>query len=178
MNNQSTVKKLILFSLLSLALISCAVKVNTVYDHRVGFKKYKSFCWLKGCEFTFKGPRYLKEPLIQQQLQNAIIAGMKKKGISYNNDRPDLLMDVHVVMETDTVYAYYLPGDTYLLSFMGNEEIIMLKGTLVIDLVDKSTSQMVWRSTAVSYFNAHPELTERNFRNGVAAALRKFPPKK
>ena len=171
-------KKLIPFLVLSMILISCTIRVRSTYDHRVTFDKYKSFCWMKGCEFTFSGPGYLKEPLIQQQLQSAIIAEMNLKGISYNNDLPDLLMDVHVVMKPDTVYAFHVPNETYVPSFMGDEEIIMLKGTLIIDLVDKTTSQMVWRSTAESYFEAHPELTEKNFQRGVARALHQFPPKK
>jgi Domain of unknown function (DUF4136) len=169
-------KKIISFFLLSVVFTSCLIKVNTIYDHRTDFNKYKTFCWLKGCEFTFSGPKYLKEPSIQQQLQNAIISEMKKKGIDYNDNSPDLLMDVHVIMKPDTVYAFYIPNETYMMSFMGNEEIIMLKGTLVIDLVDKSTSQMIWRSTAISYFEAHPELTEKNFKRGVARALKDFKP--
>ena len=168
--------KTIQLLLIAVLLSSCAVQVHTFYDHKTSFDKYHNFCWLKGCEFTFTGPRYLKEPLIQQRLQTAIVDELKKKGISYNNDTPDLLMDVRVVMEPDTVSAYYLPGDTYLLSFMGSEEIIMLKGTLVIDLVDRQTSQMVWRSTAVSYFDSHPDLGGKSIRKGVRAVLKKFPP--
>jgi len=169
-------KSIYIACLMLLVFTSCAVKVQTMQDDQVDFGKYKSFCWLKGCEFTFSGPRYLKEPLIQKYFQEAIIAEMDKKGIRYDNDTPDLLIDVHVTMQTDTVYAFHLPTETdmFMVSKMGDEEIIMLKGTLIIDLVDKETSRMVWRSVAVSYFESHPEATPRNFRKGVAKALKKF----
>ena len=159
--------------------IGCSVQVRTAYDHRNNFKKYRNFCWLKSCEFTFSGPSYLNDTLVRGNMQRAIKAEMKVKGLDFNPHTPDLLMDVHVTLETDTAFIYHGTGDEPLFfpTFSEPERVLSLKGTLVIDLVDQKTAKMVWRSVAVSYFDIHPDLTEKNIRKGVSAALKGFPPK-
>lgn len=171
-------KTLFIPGLIVLLCSSCMVNVKTAYDPKVNFTKYHTFCWLKGCEFTFSGPAYMKEKVVEEMMQKAIIDVMKKKNIAYNNDMPDLLMDVHVLVKEDVAYAYHLPNDEMVVLLSGPEEIIMLKGTIVLDLVDKKTSTVVWRSEAVSYMERNPELTEENFRKGIKKALKKFPPDK
>jgi hypothetical protein len=79
---------------------SCAVTVKTAYEPQVDFSAYKSFCWLESCEFTFSGPKYLNDTIVRRNLQRAIISEMQKKGLNYLSDNPDLLLDVHVIMET------------------------------------------------------------------------------
>ena len=171
-------KRLIILSVVMLIINGCTVKVRTVYDHQTDFKKYKNFCWLGNCEFIFKGPDFMKDSLIKEKIQRAIKSEMKKKGINFNSESPDLLMDVQVVLKTDTAYIYHQPDDEYsLLPFASPEKVLMLKGTLVIAMVDQKAGKMVWRSVAVSYFDLHPDLSEENFSKGVASALKEFPPK-
>lgn len=169
-------KKIIVPCLVLLLCTSCTVQVKTVYDPKVDFSGYKTFCWLKGCEFTFSGPPYMKEKVVEEMMQNAIINVMKEKNIRYDNDMPDLLMDVHVIVKEDLTYVYHLPNDQMVVLLSGPEEVLMLKGTLVIDLVDKKTSAVVWRSVAISYMERNPDLTEANFKRGLRRALKKFPP--
>lgn len=171
-------KQLWTFVIVFLLLAGCGVRVRTAYEPKVDFGKYKNFCWLKNCEFNFSGPTYFNDSLVRQYMQQAIIAEMAAKGINYNSDHPDLLMDVNVLVENDTAFAYHHDDALYFRPFVKPEEIPMLKGTMVIDLVDQKTSKMVWRSVAVSYMDIHPELTEANFRKGVAKALKNFPPRK
>jgi hypothetical protein len=111
-------------------------------------------------------------------MQKAIKSEMKKKGIAFNSDNPDLLMDVQVVMKTDTGYAYHRPDEVHqFIPFTSREEVLLLKGTFIIDLIDKQQGKMVWRSVAVSYFDLYPSLTEANVNRAVEASLRQFPKK-
>lgn len=162
-----------------LVAASCAVKVRTLQLPNHDFSKYQTFCWLESCEFTFRGPNYLNDSLVRGYMQKAIKSEMKKKGIAFNSDNPDLLMDVQVVMKTDTGYAYHRPDEVYqFIPFTSREEILLLKGTFIIDLIDKQQSKMVWRSVAISYFNLYPDFTQANVDKAVAAALRQFPSRK
>ncbi len=168
-----------LIILISICFIfaGCAVQVHTVYNHKIDFTNYKKFYWLKGAEFTIKEPKYLNDSLVKQLMQSAIESEMKQKGIEFNADAPDLLMDVQVVVKSDTAYIYHRLAPEYNpIAFKSRDEIIMLKGTLVIDIIDKQASEMVWRSVSVSYFELHPDLTEANFKRGVASALKNYPP--
>jgi hypothetical protein len=111
-------------------------------------------------------------------MQKAIKSEMGRKGVAFNSDNPDLLMDVQVVMKTDTGYAYHRPDEVHqFIPFTNREEVLLLKGTFIIDLIDKQQGKMVWRSVAVSYFDLYPSLTEANVKRAVEAALRQFPKK-
>jgi len=169
---------LIWFAMLLVAA-SCAVKVRTLQLPNHDFSKYQTFCWLESCEFTFRGPDYLNDSLVRSYMQKAIKSEMKRKGIAFNSDSPDLLMDVQVVMKTDTGYAYHRPDEVHqFIPFTNREEVLLLKGTFIIDLIDKQQGKMVWRSVAISYFDLYPALTQANVDRAVAAALQQFPPKK
>jgi hypothetical protein len=169
---------LIWFAMLLVAA-SCAVKVRTLQLPNHDFSKYQTFCWLESCEFTFRGPDYLNDSLVRSYMQKAIKSEMKRKGIAFNSDNPDLLMDVQVVMKTDTGYAYHRPDEVHqFIPFTNREEVLLLKGTFIIDLIDKQQGKMVWRSVAISYFDLFPALTQDNVDKAVAAALRQFPSRK
>lgn len=160
-------------------LASCNVKVHSSYDPSQDFTKYKTFCWLNGCEFTYSGPTYLNDSLLREKIKNSIVAELADKGITQNNDNPDLLIDFHITVKNESTIVYHRDDDiNYDFKPFVDEEIInYLKGTIVIDMVDKSAGKMVWRSEAIGYMDVHPDLSEKNIRKGIAIALKKFPPK-
>lgn len=173
-------KKLWMLALVVL-LTGCGVKVQTLYDHRVDFQKYKRFCWIKGCEFTYTGPEYLNGPGVKENFQQAIIEVMQEKGIVLDADQPDLLLDVRITLEDEKIIDYHrVENDDPYYRLLRDEadEIRLLKGTLIIDIADHKEGWMIWRSVAVSYMDLNPDLTKENIKRGVALALKKFPPQK
>ena len=168
----------ILLFLISLA--SCNVKVHTTQDNSVDFSKYKTFCWLDGCEFTYTGPNYLDDSLWRETIKDAIILELAEKGIVQDENSPDLLIDFHISVENESSVIYHHIENQYNFqpNYEADEEIIhYLKGTMIIHMVDKAQGKMVWSSESISYMSVHPELTERNFRKGIALTLKKFPSK-
>ncbi|HNP08086.1 MAG TPA: DUF4136 domain-containing protein [Cyclobacteriaceae bacterium] len=170
-----------LLGILSLAIIfsSCNVKVNSVYDKSQDFTEYKTFCWLNGCEFAFTGPSYLNDSLLREDIKGAIVAELLSKGLTQDDDNPDLLIDFHITMENETSVIYHHTDDNAneFKPFPNREVINYLKGTLIIDMVDKSKSAMVWRSEAIGYMDINPDLSEKNIRRGISLVLKNFPPK-
>ncbi|MBX2943094.1 MAG: DUF4136 domain-containing protein [Cyclobacteriaceae bacterium] len=171
-----------LLGILSLVIIlsSCSIKVHSTYDKGVDFSKYKTFCWLNGCEFTYTGPTYLNDSLIREKIRESIVAEMNKKGLMQDDDNPDLLIDFHISMENESSIIYHHGGDNVyqFKSFPDQEVIHYLKGTIVIHMVDKVEGRMVWRSEAIGYMDINPDLSEKNIRKGIAIALKNYPPKK
>ncbi|MFM7858649.1 MAG: DUF4136 domain-containing protein [Flammeovirgaceae bacterium] len=160
-------------------MASCSMRVHTSFDKRVNFSNYKKFCWLQGCEFTFTGPADWDDKKIKSLMENAVKNEMAKKGLVYDGENPQLLLDVHEAVETDTAFIYHRSGEEPLfMNFTPPQQLLLMKGTLIIDMIDKETGRMIWRSVATSYLDKNPELTEENFARGVAIALKKFPPKK
>jgi hypothetical protein len=172
-------KHFVLVMLIELVLTGCSVRVHTKFDPRIDFTQYKRYCWLEGCEFTFTGPSYINNQKVKELMEKAVKAEMQKKGFTYDREDPQLLLDVHEAVETDTAYIYHRSNEeAVFMNFAPSQQILLLKGTLIVDMIDKQTGRMIWRSVATSYLEKNPELTEENFAKGVAIALKKFPPKK
>ena len=171
-------KSLLTIILTLFVLTGCNVKVHSSFDRTQDFTKYKTFCWLNGCEFTYTGPTYLNDSLLREKIKNSIISDLNKKGITQDNDNPDLLIDFHISVENESSIIYHHDDDNYNYKPFPEEEIInYLKGTIVIDMVDKSAGKMVWRSEAIGYMDTHPDLSDKNIGKGIATALKNFPPK-
>jgi hypothetical protein len=50
------------------------------------------------------------------------------------------------------------------------------EGTLVVDMYDAKTKQLIWRSSAEDTLSNKEAKNEKNLEKGVAKMLKKFPP--
>lgn len=166
--------------ILSFVAAACSVKVHSRQDQTTDFTKYKTFCWLNGCEFTYSGPTYLNDSLLREKIKDAIVAELSSKGLTHDENNPDLLVDFHISVENESSVVYHHHDeDSYQFKPFAEPEVInYLKGTIVIDMVDKEHAKMVWRSEAIGYMDLHPDLTAKNIRKGIKQTLKDFPPKK
>lgn len=164
---------------------SCAsVRVKTLYDQNTDFGKYKTFCWFSGCEFTIQGPSYLKKDSATVELfKTAIVDQLEQKGFTQNENNPDFLLFMHIVVEERegrvlTPYDLYDEYDRpyYILEGFGPQTYIYLRGSMIIDIADAKSSEMIWRSDAVQYMDIYPDITEKKVARGIKRALKKFPP--
>lgn len=161
-------------------LAGCSGDLKTAYDPAIDFSRYKTWCWLQGCEFTFSGPSFMDDSLIRGRIQKAITEEMTAHGLRYDSDYPDLLLDFHVTVSSETAMQYhpqYNQDFTQMRDFE-ETEIPYLKGTLILDMADHASNRMVWRSVAIGYYEHHPDISEENIRKGIHEVLKKFPPKK
>ncbi len=172
-------KRYYIFAFVLLALSGCNVRVHSNFDRAQDFSQYKTFCWLNGCEFTYSGPTYLNDSLLREKIKTSIVAELNEKGLTQDDSDPDLLIDFHITVENESSVIYHRQDDDNynFKPFAGEEIINYLKGTIVIDMVDKVQGKMVWRSEAIGYMDTHPDLSEKNIRKGISIALKNFPPK-
>jgi hypothetical protein len=172
--------KLFVLLLLSVLFSSCATQVKTIRDPSVDFSHYRTFCWMNGCEFSIIGPMYMNDSLTRERIRKAIVAEFKKKGITEDSNAPDLLVGFTVTIKDEQTIIYHRAGDMPVYVPMDRREEVVnyLKGTLVIGVVDKKNSKMVWESQAVRYMDLNPDLSEENIAKGIHLVLKKFPTKK
>ncbi len=176
----------ILNAIFVILLSSCAVKVNTFYDKQVAFDQYQTFCWFTGCQFTIEGPDYLKkDSAAVEAFKQAIVQELNGKGYRYDDNQPDFLLYVQIVVEeqqtlitspvnVDDAYDW---GRTYPQEDFVEDTYVYLKGSMIIDIADAASGRMVWRSDAVRYLALNPEIDSKTIAGGVKRALRKFPPR-
>lgn len=168
------------FVLFVLLLASCKVEVKETYDHKVDFSKYRTFCWMTGCEFKFNGPQYLNDSLLRESLKTSLIKELESKGLKEDTNNPDLLVGFTIAVQDEQAVIYHRAEDSpvYYQPLETDREVISyLKGTLIIGIADKKESRIVWQSHATSYMELNPDFSEKNIRKGIKLVLRNFPPK-
>jgi hypothetical protein len=171
---------LIVYLGLILFLSGCSIRIQNTYDHEVDFSKYKTFCWMSGCEFKFAGPSYLNDSLLRENLKAAIIDELESKGLKQDTDNPDLLVGFTITVKDEQAIVYHPAEDTpvYYKPLESEREVVnYLKGSLIIGMADSKESRMVWQSHAISYMESNPDLSEKNIRKGIKLVLKNYPPK-
>ncbi|WP_185154343.1 DUF4136 domain-containing protein [Fulvivirga sp. M361] len=168
----------LVFSVFILLFIACSsVKVKVKYDPRANFTQFKTWCWLEGCELNYQGPGYLNDSAVIEMIGNAVAKEMYDKGYEQTDDQADLIVDYHIVVQEDSakfarVHEEDLPfWDDY----HREDYYYFLKGALIIDIGQRATGQMLWRSTSKRSMSLSPTITQTEINRSVRKAMRKFP---
>ena len=171
-------RKFILVFFACSLLCGCTIQIKTLYDPTTDFRKYKTFCWMNGCDFAVSGPAYLKDSLLRENIKKSIISELNIKGLTFANDNPDLLVSFNITIENQQTILYPRHDDETFFHSLDNEDRVInyLEGTLVIGIADNKESRVVWESFANRYIDANPDLSERNIAKGIHLVLKKYPP--
>jgi len=138
----------ILVTLAAAASLACSTMTTAVdYDHTVDWSKYKTFQLATGtpAPTTF----------VQKRIDNAITNTLTSKGWQAVTSNPSIVVYSHVVLSEQTQLntmntgGYGYRGWGGMGGGMSTTTVQKIPiGTLVIDLVDPATKEMVWRGTA------------------------------
>ena len=158
-------------------LASCAVEVKTLKAPRTDFTRYRSFCWLNGCDITASGNPMITDTMLQGKLQRAIVKEMKRKGLRLNATNPDLLVGVYVTLKDEHQIIYRRQDDLPLFwpTETESENINYLKGTIVVAMAERETGTLVYESVGVRYMELNPKLTKKDIRRVVRGILYQYP---
>ena len=179
-----------LFIVLVYILVSsCAgVKVTSLKNPNIDLNKYTTFCWIQGCELNYQGPDYGYDLERMQLIQKIIKEELESKGLINDENTPELLVGFHVILEEkESVYTkhpemmdpYVRPisyWDEYE-SFYDKEIYKFLKGSLVIDLIDSETGDVIWHSTAERYMELDEQMDKDMMIKGIKKAFKEYPSK-
>ena len=164
------------------ALPAAAQKVYVDYDRDAIGNDYTTFAWQD------TGPT-LQEfaPLMHSRVKNAIEHYLTEKGFVESVDDPDLYVTYHTSSEEDfqfsvTGYGYgYGAGwawSPYWGSIgMGSASTTVStydRGTLVIDIWDARTKQIVWRGSATAVVPENPQKANKLVENALRKMIKQF----
>jgi len=169
--------KSLIYVLLLIMLGSCAINVETLKKPNTDISKFQSWCWMKGCE-PYQGPEeYFNQKLIDE-ISNAIAANLQNKGYTQSDDDSDLIVNFYVVLKEDSAYFTNSPigfQDDNWIDQLYPEYHQLVKGTLVIDILNRATNELLWTSKATSYFEPYPTLNKEEIWDGVNKTMKKLP---
>ena len=168
--------------------------VQSTYDPTANFSTFQTFTWYPA---EVPAPKQgsggaLYSTLLDQRIKEAIASELVKNGITPDTEAPGLLVAYDIAIgatqevanNTDLPpgfgYGYgYWYGYRYRYSGAGIQNFNNInsypKGSIVIDLIDPDTNQVIWRGT----FNAEidPIVTDLDKINrAVATIMAQFPP--
>jgi hypothetical protein len=182
-------------SIVALAAIGCAssLHVRTDYDPGANFAQYHTYSWHDGTP--------AKDPLTDKKIIAAVDAQLAQKGLRKVDAGGDLVVtyhastgqhvDLNTVYTTDTwgpygwgrygPYGRYWYGRPWGYSGYGvttatTTADTVTTGTVIIDILDGKTHQLVWRGVGSDELNGDPKSLDKAITAGAAKLFKDFPP--
>lgn len=135
-----------------LALGGCATTMTASSHVRQGLSmaSYRTYDWGPTDELPAGDPRLDKDPFFKDQVQGAVEKALALKGITLaSSGAPDLLIHYHAnidtridVNRTEREYGHCRESDCH--AWVVEYEA----GTIVLDVIDARTNQLIWRGWA------------------------------
>jgi len=174
------------FMPLLLATAAClAQDVRYNFDKGADFSKYKTYKWVQ-----IQGTPPLNQ-LVDQQLKEAIDAGLASKGLTKSTgEEADLWVAYQFAVGQEKEMTSYGSdfgyGPGWGRGWYGGTGSSMTTtttstihvGEMALDIYDPAKKQIVWRGAATKTLDpkAKPEKKQKNLAKGVTKLLKNFPP--
>lgn len=163
------------FLWLAILTPALAQHVQTDFDHQANFSQYKTYSWQ-----AIKP----ENSLWDSRIKSAVDAQLAAKGWSrVDTDGAVAIVAVKTSRTQRTLNTFYdgFGGGWRWRGFGGFGESTTTEndykeGTLIIDLYDAKTKQLIWRGSVEDMISDKAEKNEKNLDKGVAKMFKSFPP--
>ena len=162
-----------------LALLSFAAPVragaDVGWDPTVDFSRFKTFSWKEG---GWQAPNLMTEKRIHMAVEQELTG----KGLSKAETDSDLLVVSYASSSSservDAMTFGAIPNTWTGWASAGTTSRGTYKGSLVIDLIDRQTNQVVWRGSVRENLGVdpNPEKTGKKVFKFVKQMFEKYPP--
>ena len=150
-----------------------AQQVKTDFDHQANFSQYKTYSWQ-----TIKPANSLWDA----RIKSAVDAQLAAKGWTQVDSGGDVAIVAIATSHTErTLQTFYdgMGGGWRWRGFGGMGEATTTEqdykeGTLVVDMYDASTKQLIWRGSAEDTLSDKEAKNEKNLDKGVTELIRSF----
>lgn len=179
----------ILVIAMAVAAAGCStLSVKHDYDQYADFSSYRSFAWIQQpTTTTGTGDAQTAREvntLLDQRIKRAVNVVLMEKGMQLKTDSPDMLLAYHTGVQNKvdvTDWGYSYPG--YGAGWYGGRDVSVYnyeEGTLIIDMIDAKTKQLVFRASGTDVLdeNPTPEQIEKKINDVVKQMLAAYPPGK
>jgi len=138
---------------LMISVSAAFADTKTDYDHSVNFNNYRTFAWKADSN---DNDDVVENSMVLSRIQEAASMHLNVRGMKEDNRNPDVYLVPHVTARNVQYYDYY-PGpawDTWggygwgPWGWQSPMVINYVEGTIILDMVDARTNQIVWRSVS------------------------------
>jgi hypothetical protein len=166
-----------LIGMILLAATASAQQVKTDYDRGANFAQYKTYSWANV---------KTKDPLDVDRIKSAVNAALTAKGWTQVETGGDVsIMAMEITRNQQTLDTFYdgFGGGWGWRRFGGGgfgEATTTTEtykvGTVVVDLFDAKTKQLIWRGAASDTLSSNSDKNIKNLDKGVDKMFKNFPP--
>jgi Domain of unknown function (DUF4136) len=164
--------------LLLFCLASCdAVHINSDYDKKVDFSKYKTFAFLKAGIDKVEISDLDKKRILSSIEQEMTLKGFTK------SETPDLLININTKSEKVVNVNQFNGGFGYgygfgFSPFFGGNfgSSTSTEGTLTIDLIDANKKELIWQGEGVGHLTQNTNKKDENIKCFVTRIMSQYPP--
>jgi hypothetical protein len=150
-------------------------QVKTDFDHQANFSQYKTYSWQE-----IKPANSLWD----SRIKTAVDAQLASKGWTQVDTGGDVAIVAIKTTQTQRTLQTFYDGFGGGWRWRGGggfgdsttTEQDYKEGTLVVDLYDGKTKQLIWRGSAEDTLSDKAEKNEKNLDKGVAKMFKDFPP--
>jgi len=154
------------------------------YDLDANFANYKTYDWLPQEPAITGEARQAQQSntLLDQRIKDAVNGQLVRKGLQRTSNSPDLLIAYHAGIKdkidvTDWGYTY----GSYYYGYPRRDVTVYQyqQGTLIVDLIEAGSKELVWRGSASATLleNPSPETVQKRIESAVGQMFNKYPPK-
>jgi uncharacterized protein DUF4136 len=154
----------IAFALLLPATIACAQNVKVDFHQSAPFATYKTYAWAQGMPAA--------SPFAEQRIHAEVDAQLGAKGLQPADGAPDLFVATHVITQRHSE----LIVNEFGWGLGGGTARRYTVGTLIVDLYDAMTRQLVWRGVGSESVSVKPRKNAYRLFDALEKMFAKYPP--
>lgn len=172
-------------------MASCSgYSVKYDFDPGAGFRTYRTFDWYASSKKA-QGKKAEENPLTDRRVRTSVEQQLQAKGYRRETKAdPDFLIAYYPIYQTRRVRTrttvgiggggWFRPwGYGVGTRFSTAQTHSYKEGTIVLEIVDFNSNQLVWQASAEGALTAHddPQDTQEQISRAVHDLLERFPPK-
>lgn len=172
--------KRLLIILIPVLLAGCSPQIRVYSDHDPDYDlwTYKTFDWGQKVKIEEgKNPLHYNE-LNDKRIKSAVQEQMTTRGYQMTSVNPDLILHYHIIVDDQSVVSTEPYGYRYGPHWMRMQTNVYSyrEGTLILDLMERKTNNLIWRGWAVSAIDEiDPEKVDDLIKTAVARIFKKYP---
>ena len=155
--------------------ISIAQDVKYNFMPGTDFSKYHTYKWV-----DIEGGAHPNQ-IMDAEIKQAVDTQLTTKGLTKTtDDKADLYVGYQVAVDQEKQWNAYGMGGGVRFGGMGSATSSTINvGTLVVDMYDPGTKQLVWTGNATKTIDpsSNQEKNQKNLNKAMAKLLKNYPPK-
>jgi hypothetical protein len=163
---------------LAVLLMGCTVTLgqDVRYNFMPGtdFSKYHTYKWV-----TIEGGAHPNQ-IVDAEIKQAVDSQLAAKGLTKtDNDKADLYVGYQVSIDQEKQWNAYGMGGIRWGGMASATSSTISNGTLVLDMYDSTTKQLVWTGNATKTLDPsnNQEKNQENLDKAMQKLLKNYPPK-